>query len=330
MKKFGQILAKDLWIVLLDILAVNASYFLALIIRFYVNFEFRPSVSYYLADWLRFTPFYTVLCILVFILFRLYGGMWRYAGINDMNRIIGANAVTVLIQVFGTLAMLGFKRRMPFTYYVIGAILQFFFIALIRFGYRMLLVEKKRIRDRKTESVPALVVGGGELARRAIRHLEETSSYRVSAVVDEGSAGKTLDGIPVVAELDKAAENVKAIFLADPGLTEEQRKEIRKTAERRKLDCQDYTGYLTNLGGRVSLTALLELAEGPVTVTLDGRETVYASGEEALQVLTGRHEVTALRNLAVDLAASKEQGYSGYESWAKQHKEETGEEISFF
>ena len=35
--------AKDLWIVLLDIIAVNAAYYLALLIRFFDNVEFRPA-----------------------------------------------------------------------------------------------------------------------------------------------------------------------------------------------------------------------------------------------------------------------------------------------
>ena len=141
MKKIWNTIARDLWIVLLDIIAVNMSYFLALMTRFYVNHEFRPTVNYYLTDWLSFTPFYTVLAIIVFIVFKLYGGMWRYAGINDMNRIIGANLCTVIIHILGTAL---FVRRMPYTYYMIGGILQFLFISLIRFAYRILLVEKKK------------------------------------------------------------------------------------------------------------------------------------------------------------------------------------------
>ena len=48
---------------------------------------------------------------------RLYGGMWRYAGLNDMNRIIGANFCTTVVMVMGTLL---FIRRMQITYYAIG------------------------------------------------------------------------------------------------------------------------------------------------------------------------------------------------------------------
>ena len=43
MKKIWNSLVKDLWIVLLDILAVNAAYFLALLIRFFDNVGLRPE-----------------------------------------------------------------------------------------------------------------------------------------------------------------------------------------------------------------------------------------------------------------------------------------------
>ena len=62
----NKIKGKDWLIILLDIIAVNAAYFLALLLRFYVNYEFRPTVSFYLTDFTSFAPFYTVLCIIVF------------------------------------------------------------------------------------------------------------------------------------------------------------------------------------------------------------------------------------------------------------------------
>ena len=37
MKKIWNLVARDLWIVLLDIIAVNAAYYLALLIRFFDN-----------------------------------------------------------------------------------------------------------------------------------------------------------------------------------------------------------------------------------------------------------------------------------------------------
>ena len=326
MKKFWNGIARDLWIVLLDIIAVNAAYFLALIIRFYVNFEFRPTVKYYLTDWLHFAPFYTVLAIIVFAVFKLYSGMWRYAGINDMNRIIGASLVTALIQVLGTVF---FVRRMPITYYVIGAILQFLFISLIRFGYRILLVEKKKMAGRKTPAVPSLVIGAGETARKAVHHLEDTP-FRATVIVDEKSAGKTLDGISITSDFDKALAGVRAVFIADPNLTAEKRREIKEKCDAAGIELQDYTGYLSNLGGRIPVSSLMEFISGPVTLVIDGWETQYASGEEAVNSLRDRYEIKSIEGAKVELTKPSSAAYVGYDAWAQQHKEQTGEDVSFF
>ena len=327
MKKFWDTVAKDLWIVLLDILAVNLSYFLALLVRFYVNFEFRPTVTYYLTDFYKFAPFYTIAAIIIFVLFKLYGGMWRYAGINDMNRIIGANACTIVVQIVGTAL---FVRRMPISYYVIGAILQFFFIVLIRFGYRLLLVEKKKIADRKSATVPSVIIGAGETARKTIRHLEENTAFRPAVIVDEKEAGKSFDGIPVTVDLESALNKGRAVFIANPKLSDEKRAEIKRLAEEKGLELQDYTGYLSNLGGRVPLTAVLELTRGPVSILLDDEEKKFESGEEALKELTGRYEVAGLEGTRIELKKPSETAYIGYEAWAREHKEKTGEEVSFF
>ena len=129
-------LRSDLWIVLLDIIAVNGAYLLALLIRFYVHFRFTSGVGDFREYYLQFTPYYTVLCLIVFFVCGLYNGMWRYAGLDDMNRIILANAITAVIQVAGTRLFVG---RMPTSYYLIGAFLQFLMTAAIRFAYRFLI-----------------------------------------------------------------------------------------------------------------------------------------------------------------------------------------------
>ena len=326
MKKIWDGIAKDLWIVLLDILAVNAAYFLALLLRFYVNFEFRPTVSYYLTDWLHFTPFYTVLSILIFAAWRLYGGMWRFAGINDMNRIIGANFCTTVLQVIGTAL---FIRRMPITYYILGAVFQFFFVALIRFGYQILLVEKKKVAGRNIPTVPSMVIGAGETARKAIHHLEDTP-FRATVVVDEKSAGKALDGIGIVADFEKALSAVRAVFIADPNLTAEKRKEIKERCDAAGIELQDYTGYLSNLGGRIPTSGLLELVKGPVTLIIEGEEKKFESGEEALKSLKDRYDIRSIEGAKITLAKPSSNAYMGYEAWAQQHKEQTGEDVSFF
>ena len=317
LKKVLNSVARDLWVVLLDLVAVNASYYLALLVRFYVNSQFRPTVAYYLTDWARFTPWYSIAAVLIFMLFRLYGGMWRYAGINDMNRIILANACTTVVHVVGTLV---FIRRMPITYYGIGAILQFLMVVVIRFSYRMLLVEKKKMA--KTETVPALVVGSGDLGKKVIRHLEDNTPYRAAVIIGP-DAGRTMDGIPVLSmkDLDSAVSRVRAVFIADKDLKNEDREKIASAAGDREI--KDFTAELTNLSGVIPVTSLLSLCEGSVTLVIDGQETEYASGREALNQLRDSYEVRSIQNGRIELKKASN-------TWMQDYKAQTGEDVSFF
>ncbi len=326
MKKLWSLISKDLWIVLLDILAVNAAYYLALLVRFFINGQFRAPVSHYQMDFWHFAPFYTVLAILVFAAFRLYGGMWRYAGLNDMNRIILANLSTCVIQIIGSAL---FVQRMPITYYAIGALLQFLFVVVTRFAYRILLAEKKIAANRRTPSVPSMIIGVGETARKAIHHLEDTP-FRAIVAVDEKSAGKTIDGIPIKADYVSALPSVRAVFIADPNLSSEKKNEIKEQCDEAGIELWDYTGYLSNLGGRIPVSGLLELACGKVTLVINGKETEYANGEEAIRSIKDRYDIKCIENMKIELMKPGYNVYAGYEAWAEQHKEQTGEDVSFF
>ena len=330
MKKIWKTIGRDLWTVLLDIIAVNAAWYFALVIRFYMTNKLE-NLDSYMGTFLSFAPFYTVLALLVFAAVRLDGGMWQFAGINDMNRIIGATAVTLAIQLFGTMVIFppANHNRMSVTYYAIGIMLQFVMILLIRFGYRMLLVEKKKLAGRKTAVIPAIVIGAGETARKALIHLADTP-FRVVAAADEKQAGKILNGVPVIADYSEKLEGVKAVFIADRKLDPEKREEIRKKCEEKGIEVQDYTGVLANISGRVPVASLLSLMSGPVTLRMEGQEKKYASGEEALKDLRESYEVGQIEGATVSLKKSGKAAYEGYDSWAKQHKEDTGEDVSFF
>lgn len=78
----------------LDVIAVNGAYPLALLIRSRARFRFTSGVGDFRAYCLQFTPYCTVLRAVVFFACGLYNGMWRHAGLDDMNRIIVADAIT--------------------------------------------------------------------------------------------------------------------------------------------------------------------------------------------------------------------------------------------
>ena len=103
----------------------------------------------YLHSWLTFAGVYAVVCIIVFWLFRLYRSIWRFASFKELQRIILATFVTTVLH---TVAITLFILRMPISYYIMGAFLQFVMLTGIRFAYRFVLLLRHRNSEADTDN----------------------------------------------------------------------------------------------------------------------------------------------------------------------------------
>lgn len=329
-----------LLLVLFDIFAVNISYYMALVLRFYVNGEFHLAGTLYLPLLVKFAPYYTVCCIAVFWFFKLYNGIWRYAGPSDIRRIVGASAVTCLIQILGTLL---FIRRMPSTYYAIGAAIQFLLITISRFSYRICAEEfGKFVRRSGGPAVNLMIVGAGETARIFLSQLEsaEDNLVRPVCVVDSRSreTGRLFDGLPVVGGLDAMEEavakyGVKSVVIADSLIQKKARCTVRELCKKLGLSVQDFSTYMQSVGSELALSKLMEVTDGPIEILCDGRSCRFENGEQAAAEMLGRYMVRLLSakdgllrvEVEADAAAN---GVS--EAWIQDYEKETGEQVSFF
>lgn len=340
-KEIGKSLGIKLLLVLFDIMAVNFSYFMALVLRFYVNNEFHLAGTLFMPLFLRFAPWYTVCCLIVFSLFGLYRAVWRYAGWNDLNRVVLANIVTCIIQVVGTLL---FIRRMPITYYGLGAAIQLFLICMSRFSYRLFLKTVSLYSNIKNEAtLNVMIVGAGETARGLVRQLEEGDGNiaRPVCVVDlrSGSKGKLFDGLPIVNGIEaipEAAEKyaVRSVIIADPLMRPETRTAISELCREHKLNLQNFSGYTQTITSGISLTQLLQLVKGPISVSLDGNVKDFEDGERAIAALPGKYVVKALSTRSGKLSAEVQKDHTVINSmdaaWIADYEQETGEPVSFF
>ncbi len=333
--------ALRLALVLYDVAAVNLAYYLALVIRFYVNHEFHLAGSIFMPIFLKFAPWYTVCCILVFAAFRLYSGMWKYAGLNDMNRVLKASAVTCLIQILGTLL---FLRRMPITYYAIGAAIQFVLICISRFSYRIFSAERSKLaREKNADAVNVMIIGAGETAKMLLRQLEndsESAAHPV-CVVDcrGGEAGRLFDGLPVLGGLESIRDaagkyKVRSAVIADALISQEERKAVRETCRELGIGVQDYSGFTHGAPRGISLKQLMACVNGPVEIVLDGSAQRFENGEQAANSLTGKYLVKSISPrqdcLSVEIVSDLAVLNNVNETWVKDYESETGEAISFF
>ena len=327
--------------VLFDIFAVNFAYFIALIIRFYVNFEINEWAVRFIPAFRAFAPWYTVCCLVIFGLFKLYNNRWKYAGLNDLNRILLANLATFVVQVAGSVV---FVLRMPVTYYVIGAVIQFCMIAASRFSYRLFLMERSRVRSRRNAtSIPVMLVGVGETSHIVRRHLErdsENAAHPVCLLDFRGEEfGNMMEGLPVISGVDKLADAIKkysveCVILADSTMPTDVRKAVRKICGEMNVEVQDFAGFFQESRGAVTLRNLMEYAKGEVELVVNGKSQSFANGEQAVMSVTGKYVVKSVaaheNRLVVELQKDILVPNDVKEKWVQTYEKETGEDISFF
>ena len=145
-------------LILYDLVTVSFSFFAALLLRFDFRFSMIPEMYY--DPWIKFAPFYAVLCIVVFWWLRLYKSIWRFASYRELERITLATAITGFLHI---LLITLFLQRMPISYYCIGIILQFFFCTLIRFSYRFILLLRSKKPQAKIDN--AMIIGMSNIIR---------------------------------------------------------------------------------------------------------------------------------------------------------------------
>lgn len=329
----------NFFLVLFDIMAVNASYYLAILTRFYVANEFHKVAGQYMEAFFKFAPYYTVCCLVVFYCFKLYNGIWKYAGINDLNRVFTANALTLLIQVVGSLF---FVRRMPLSYYCIGAVIQFCLIVASRFWYRLLMIEgRKFLKSKNDVSLRAMIVGSGESGRLILKQLERENLARPVCVLnykDNGITG-TLNGIPIISGMNKLQDAIRKyqvnyVIIADTLMSVEIRNQIKEQCQSAEIEVQDFSGYFQTTGNEITLKKLVEYTNGEVILNMDGSSRTFADGEQALMSVTGKYTVKSLsaegNKLVIELQKNSVVRNDLNEMWVQKQEQETGEQISFF
>lgn len=302
-KTAGRSIWLQLAMVLFDLIAVNASYFIALLIRFYVNFEFSAVGLSYIPGYRDFIPYYSVFSIAVFAAFRLYSLRWKYVGLGDLNRILSANMVTCIGHILGTMIL---TMRMPITYYVLGAVIQLILTAGSRLSYRLfsMEIEHSRVRRRrKNRAEKVMVIGVGETAHLVLRHMERDLDSTMCAVcmVDfrADGYGTIMEGIPVVGGIDAIPDaaktyRVESVILADPTMPGSVRKRVREICDERKLEVQDYVGYFQESWGSMTVQDLIAYATSEVELVINGVHRRCENGQKAAGLITEHHVIKSM------------------------------------
>ena len=270
-----------------DVLIINASYLIALWIRFDCDFSAIPAE--YMNACIKSLPVYTIVTLIVYWFCKMYRSVWRFAGVNELRCIVRSSLISNILYI---LYITNVYQRMPLTYYILGWMLQLILITMLRFSYR-LFVLISRGYSKKDSQNRVMVIGGGSAGRMLIRDMKVAKEFNDLPVCiiddDPDKWGMMLEGVPIVGGRDKIMEaardyEVNRIYLAIPTATAEQRRDILNICKVTGCDLKNLPGIYQIVNGEVSMSNLKNVSIDDLL----GREPIRTDMKEVFDFIHGK------------------------------------------
>lgn len=163
-------------------------------------------------------------------MFGMYRGLWRFASIPDLFRILkavffGALCVTAIIFLVTRLA--GVPRSVIFLY----PLLMTAGLTLPRFLYRW--HKDQHFVFGKNEGTRIIIIGGGQAGELLLRDLRHQDEYQPVGFLDDDPVkqGREIHGVPILGRIDVLNQMVEAfgvqeIVIAIPSASQEDMQRI--------------------------------------------------------------------------------------------------------
>jgi FlaA1/EpsC-like NDP-sugar epimerase len=226
----------------------------------------------------------------VFWRFGLYRGIWRFASLPDLKRIMLAVGLAALLVPL-MLVLFRVSAPVPRSVLILDPLLLVLVMGGSRLAYRAW-KEHRLASMLHPESKPVLVAGAGSAADFLLRELARNpSGFHVVGLLDDSreKQGLLVQGIPVLGALDEVAVwakkmEVDDVVLALPSAAHSVRKRITQTCADARLNVLTVPSLEDLVAGRVSVSSLrrIELDD------LLGRDPVQLDDSGLHQLLTGQ------------------------------------------
>ena len=271
-----------------DFAAVCVAYFLALFLRYDGVYTSIPE--HFLKAYARVIFPVAAVSVLVFIVFRMYNSMWRFASYTEFVRTFMGSLVSSVIH---TVAVTVIVMRMPLSYYFIGAGLQFILLIVIRFGFRFLQILKRSREPLKEGAKRVMLIGAGDAAQSILRDMARASEVddKVVCIIDDNPNKwhRYMEGIPIVGGRDdilSAVDKYKVdeIFLAIPSATAQQKRDILAICSETSCKLKQLPGLYQLVTGEVTVSAMKDVS----VEDLLGRDPIRTDMQEVFQFITGK------------------------------------------
>ena len=257
-----------------DIAIATLAWIAAYWLRF--NMEIPPN---YIDGMLKTILVIVPLQAVSFWHFGLYRGIWRYASVSDLQRILFTVGVSATIMAALTV-MTDLQPLIPRSVLILNPLLLVLAMGGSRFGYRAWR-EHQLYGNLHLRGEPALVIGAGDSAVSLLKDFSRSREWRVVGLLDDDPAklGRLLNGVRVLGPLSDIVRwteqlRVKQVIVAMPSASARVRRRVVAAASRAGLNVLTVPSFDDLLSGKVTVSQVrrVELDDllGRDTVELDG------------------------------------------------------------
>lgn len=281
------------WAVFLhDIISIPIAWFGAYWLRF--NLASIPSDIF--IDALIMLPWVVVFQAAAFWWFGLYRGVWRFASIPDLSRIIKAILVGIMATLLGIFLVMRLQH-LPRSVLPLYGMLLLLILGGSRFIYRWL---KDKHALVSAEQKRVLVVGAGRAGDSLVRDLKRngTEGYLPIVFVDDrpSKVGREIHGLRVVGSTNDIPRMVRqyaidAIMIALPSANSKEMRRIVNICEATRKPVRTLPSMNDLVSGFVTVKSLRNISIddllGRDPVTLDWNKIKQAISNQIVLVSGG-------------------------------------------
>jgi FlaA1/EpsC-like NDP-sugar epimerase/UDP-N-acetylmuramyl pentapeptide phosphotransferase/UDP-N-acetylglucosamine-1-phosphate transferase len=231
-----------------------------LVLVYYASFLLRFDFDLnepYLSVFIRTLPVLLAVKLVLFSLFKLSRGWWRYTGISDLLDIIKASLCSAVL-FYGLIYLIRGFLHFPRSIFIIDPILTIFVMG----GMRLTVRSYTEALREAIIGAKVLVVGTGSTASAIAREVnnDDTLAYNIVGLVDDDPSkqGERIHGIQVLGRIEDlprliSKHGVSQILIALPSATGKQMQRIINICIQSKVEFKTLPALAEIIGGSPSL-----------------------------------------------------------------------------
>lgn len=282
-----------------DIICINFAYIVSFLLRF--EFAISDNFSFYFAVYFNNLVIITAIKLAVFWAVGLYRSLWRYAGTEELVKIV----LAAVASAAAAIVYLEFTQQyFPRSIYVFSCVMDIVLIGGVRFGYRIIrdlrkpgaMISLAHLLNKShtgAEISKVMVVGAGDAGAAIIKDIKQHPDLgkRVVVAIDDNPAkmSQTIVGVKIAgnhAAIKQIARKygVDEIIIAIPSANKKAIQEIVNECNKTRCKMKILPGISDLINEKVSISKLRDVD----IEDLLGRDQVQVNLKEISGYIEGK------------------------------------------